>query len=60
VIWQKNAWGSTKFPQKSMAPYQKDEQKQHKNAEGDEPSIGLPKYGGVLEKTVVSRVRMSS
>jgi hypothetical protein len=58
---KKNAWGVQKIQQKSMAPYKKDEQKQHKKeSRGDEPSIGRPKYGGVLEKMVVSRVRMSS
>jgi hypothetical protein len=36
VIWQKkNAWGVQKSNKKGMAPYQKDEQKQHKKKAGE-------------------------
>jgi hypothetical protein len=55
----KNAWGSTKFPQKHGSISKKTNKNTKKHG-GGEPSIGRPEYGRVLEKTVVSRVRMIS
>jgi hypothetical protein len=54
--------GGYKNPtKKAWLHIKKMNKKQHKKERGgDEPSIGRPEYGGVLEKTVVSRVRMSS
>jgi hypothetical protein len=53
--------GVQKSNKKGMAPYQKDEQKQHKKKAGETNLLlNGRNMVGFLDKTVVSRVRMSS